>query len=220
MGSTFKIDKNNNYILAKVDSTLNVKYRIDSNWKTVAIIPKEKFSELKLPEKPEWLAIYKEDSDKASYLKNIGYHYNHAGASHLALEPLKKAYDIDSHFEGLEFEFAYAYNALKQFNKSILILEKAIKNNPKNFYFYRELGYAYKYTNQIEQAEKIYKKGIQISKNKFEKSEMSVNMAQTYFQLKNRKKFDEWAKLTKKYSENNSQYAKYIDMFEKEWGKK
>lgn len=49
---------------------------------------------------------------------------------------------------------------------------------------------------------------------------MAINMAQTYFHLKNRKKFDEWAKLTKKYSKKNSQYSKYIDMFEKEWDNK
>ena len=107
-----------------------------------------------------------------------------------------------------------------QFEKAIPVLEKAIKNNPKNYYFYRELGYSYLGLNNIDEAEKTYRKGIKMSDNDFEKSEMSVNMAQAYFKLKNKKKFNEWAELTRKYAKENSQYVQYIDHFEKNWNKK
>ena len=101
--------------------------------------------------------------------------------------------------------------------KAIPVLDKAISNNPKNYYFFRELGFAYVKQNKIPLAEKTYQKGIKMSDNDFEKSEMALNMAQGYFKLKDRKKFDQWAKITRKYAEPNSQYAQYIDMFEKEW---
>ena len=220
LGNTFNIDKNNTYIPEQIDSTTSVKYRLEPNWKLVAIIPSEKLKELKLPETPDWLKYYKENKDSVSYLKNIGFHYNHVGACELALEHLEKAYKIEPHHEGLEFELAYAYNALEQFEKSIPILINAIENNKKNFYFYRELGFAYKNVGEIEQAEKIYKKGLRISKNKFEKSEMAVNMAQAYLEQKNRIKFDEWAKLTIKYAEKGSRYAQFIDLFEQKWNDK
>jgi tetratricopeptide (TPR) repeat protein len=216
-GSTFKIDSSGNFKPEPIDSTLNAKYRIEPNWKPVAIIPQEKRAELNLPAEPDWLKIYKENSGSVSYLKNIGYHYNHVGACKLALEPLLKAYKIEPHFEGLEFELSYAYNHLGEFEKAIPILDKAIDNNPANFYLYRELGYAYVNLSRIDEAEATYRTGIDKSNNDFEKSEMAVNMAQAYFQLRNKEKFDEWAELTKKYAEKDSRYAQYIDHFEQNW---
>ncbi|TPN86345.1 tetratricopeptide repeat protein [Aquimarina algicola] len=220
LGNTFKIDSLNNYLPKAIDSTVNSKYRIEQNWKPVSIIPKEKLSELNLPAEPSWLKYYKENSNKVSYLKNIGYHYNHVGASELALDPLLKAYDIEPHFDGLEFELSFAYNHLGQYEKAILILKRAIENNPKYFYFYRELGFSYKNLNRIEKAEKTYRKGIKMSNNNFEKSEMAINMAQSYFELRNKEKFDEWAKLTKKYAKKGSRYAQFIDLFEQKWNEK
>lgn len=131
-----------------------------------------------------------------------------------------KAYQKEPHYKGLEFELAFAYNALNKFDEAVPVLEKAIKNEPKNAFFHRELGYAFIHTNQVEKAEKAYRKGIEVSKRDEVKAEMAINMTQSYFKIRNRKKFDEWAKLTKKYAPDNSQFSQYIDMFEKEWDKK
>ena len=197
-----------------------MKYRLEPNTSLVSVLTENQISALNLPKEPEWLSIYKEGSDKVDYLKQEGYHYNHVGACEQALKPLLKAYEIEPHFNGLEFELAYAYNHLGQFEKAIPILEKAIENNPKNYYFFRELGYSYLGLNKIDEAEKTYRKGIKMSDNDFEKSEMSVNMAQAYFKLKNRKKFDEWAELTRKYSTKDKRYLQYIEQFEQNWNKK
>jgi tetratricopeptide (TPR) repeat protein len=197
-----------------------MKYRLDPNTSLVSVLNKEQISALKLPEQPEWLSIYKEGSNEVDYLKNEGYHFNHNGASDLALKPLLKAYEIIPHYEGLEFELSFAYNHLGQYEKAIPILEKAIENNPKNFYFYRELGFSYANLNETAEAEKTYRKGIKMSDNDFEKSEMAVNMAKAYFKLKDKEKFDEWAKLTRKYAEKNSRYAQFIDHFEQNWNEK
>lgn len=204
-----------------MDSTIGfMKYRLKPNTSLVSILTKEQISALNLPKQPKWLSVYKDNSNKVNYLKNEGYHYNHVGASNLALKPLLKAYKESPHFDGLEFELSFAYNALGKYIEAISVLEKAIENNPNNFYFYRELGFSYKYLNQIEDAEKTYLKGIKISDNDFEKSEMAVNMAQSYFELRNRKKFNEWANLTRKYGEKGSQYVQYIEHFEQKWDEK
>jgi tetratricopeptide (TPR) repeat protein len=209
--------------LKKVKSKLDnvsFKARLNNNTVNYAILTPEQIKELGLPEQPEWLKTYKRDAEKTSYLVKMGYHYNHVGASQFALKPLLNAYKKDPHFEGLEFELSYAYNALNQFEEAITVLEKAIHNNPNNYFFFRELGFSYKNLNRVEDAERIYKKGISISDNDFEKSEMAVNMAQTYFELRNKTKFDEWAKLTRKFAEKDSRYAKFIDYFESNWDKK
>lgn len=217
--SKFKIEKNSIKNIQQDTTVGSMKYRLQPNTVLVSVLNKKQILDLKLPKYPDWLAIYKKDSTQVEYLKNEGYHYNHVGASNLALRPLLKAYKIEPHFKGLEFELSYAYNALGDFNRAITVLEKAIKNNPDDFYFYRELGFSYKNLNKIEEAEKIYRKGIEISDNDFEKSEMAVNMAQSYFILRNKEKFEEWAELTRKFADKNSKYAQFIDQFEQNWDK-
>lgn len=145
-----------------------------------------------------------------------GFHYNHVGASNLALADLEKVYKIDKHADGLEFELAFAYNATEQYDKAVDILEAAIDNNPDYYFYYRELGYALISLNNIKEAEQIYLKGIKMSGDNFQKSEMAINMAQAYFNLQNKEKFNEWAKLTKKYTDKDSDYLKYIEYWEKE----
>jgi tetratricopeptide (TPR) repeat protein len=192
----------------------NLKSRLSGNTVNVAVLSEKQISELQLPAVPDWLAIYKKGSDDVGYLKNIGFHYNAAGASNLALDPLEKAYEIEPHFKGLEFELSFAYNAMGQFDKAIPILDQAIKNDPENFLFYRELGFAYKNLEQVEKAEDIYRKGIKLTKDKNQKGEMAINMAQAYFNLKDKEKFKEWAKLTRKYSEKGSRFDQFINTWE------
>lgn len=200
------------------DSTIGfMKYRLEPNTSLVSVLNKDQIFALNLPEKPEWLSAYKKGSDEAEYLKKEGYFFNHVGASKQALKPLLRAYELKPHLKGLEFELSFAYNALKQFEEAILILEKAIDNNANDYYFYRELGFSYKNLGKIDKAEKTYRKGIEMSDNDFEISEMAVNMAQSYFELRNKDKFNEWAKLTRKFAKKDSRYAQLIDLFEQKW---
>lgn len=197
-----------------------LKSRLSKNTVDVAILSDEQIRQLELPKEPEWLAVYKEGSEKPEYLKNIGFHYNAVGASNLALKHLLKAYKIKPHLKGLEFELAYAYNATGKFNEAIPILEKAIENDSQTFWFYRELGFSYKNLGQVKKAEKIYRTGMKLTEDKAQKAEIAINLAQSYVQLKNEKKFNEWAKLTKKYSEKGSRFEEYIDAWAKEFDKK
>jgi len=212
-----QIQKDSTFKLITTKQNTSTKFRLEP-YKTsdVFIIPKNTIKKLGLEEVPVWLAIYQREENIES-LKDLGFHFNHVGGCEKALTYLEKAYKINPHYEGLEFELAYAYNHIGQYEKAIPVLEKAIKNNPKNYYFFRELGFAYVKQNKIDLAEETYLKGIKMSDNDFEKSEMALNMAQGYYQIKNRKKFDEWAKTTRKYAKPNSQYVQYIDLFEKEW---
>jgi tetratricopeptide (TPR) repeat protein len=196
-----------------------LKSRLSPNTVDVAVLTDEQVRQLGLPQQPEWLKNYKANENEVSYLLKIGYHYNHVGASANAIKPLLEAYEKDPRFEGLEFELAYAYNATKQYEKAVDVLKEALKHDSTNFWFYRELGFAYRFMNRIQDAEKVYNTGISLSNDDAQKGEMAVNMAQHYFLVKDKPKFEEWAKLVQKYSKG-SKFAEYVEYWRKNWDKK
>jgi len=212
---TFSIDPSGKFIPVKKEVVGSVKHRLEPNTIEMAIIPDSKLNDLEVPKIPDWLENYKSDGT-ASALVRKGYHLNHIGASKNALEPLLKAYKINPHESGLEFELSYAYNAIGEFQKAVEVLEKALKNNPKDHMFYRELGYSYINLEKPSEAEKIYKKGISISTDDSQKAEMAYNMAGVYYRSKEKNKFQVWAKQVKKFAIPESQFVKNIDLMEAE----
>lgn len=198
----------------------SIKSRLSPNTANIHILTESEIKQLNLPNQPDWLKFYKSNENTVSYYKNIGYHYNHIGASQNAIEPLLKGYAIQPHFEGLEFELAYAYNATKNHEKAIEILNNAVENDSGNFWFLRELGFAYKNLGNLEKAEETYNKGIAVSNDKNQKAEMAINMSQSYFQIRNKQKFEEWANITKQYTDKGSQFDQYIDHWRENWDKK
>lgn len=216
--SRFNVNENKLEKLPR-DFESSLKIRLSSKTANVHILTSEEILQLGLSSVPEWLEHYKSNQNKASYYKNIGYHYNHVGASKNAIIPLLQGYSLDPHYKGLEFELAYAYNATKKYDSAIVILTKAIENDSKNFWFFRELGYSYKNLGKLDKAEEVYKQGISMSDLNEQKAEMAINMAQSYFQIKNKAKFEEWADIAKQYTEKGSQFDKYIEYWEKNWDK-
>ena len=224
-GFTFDYDSRFKIINNKLEKLPNeiessIKSRLSPNTAHIHILNTEEIKQLDLPSEPDWLKHYKKNENEVSYLTKIGYHYNHVGAINNAIKPLLEAYKIEPNYEGLEFELAYAYNATKNHEKAIEILTKAIENDSKNFWYLRELGFAYKNLGQLDKAEETYKKGIALSDDKNQKAEMSINMTQSYLQTKNKEKFDEWAKITLQYAEKNSQFERYIESWTNNWEKK
>jgi len=192
-----------------------IKLRLGRNAADVAVLSDKDIEQLGWPKIPDWLKYYKpENEEESSYLVGIGSAYNHIGASHKAIEPLMKVYNKDPHFEEVEFELAYAYNALRNFDKSIEVSKKAIANDSTDYLLYKELGFSLINQNKLEEAEKVYLKGIEMSKSKEMQAEMAHNMAYGYFRAKNKPKFDEWAKLTKKYADEDSRFLQNIKHFE------
>ena len=196
--------------------------RLGRNAGSYAVLSDKEIEQLGLPKTPDWLKYYKPNENNILYLVGTGYWFNHVGASHKAIEPLLKAYSKEPHFNRLEFELAFAYNATKNFDKAIEVLNKAIKNDPENYLLYKELGYAFIFMNQnkLEDAEKAYLKGIELTTEKDIKAEMANNMAYGYFLAKNKPKFEEWVKLTRKYAEEGSRIYYNMDRLEEMWNEK
>jgi tetratricopeptide (TPR) repeat protein len=217
-GKMFKIDEKGNFVKNVSDTAdISIKARIPQSWKKVAIIPNHHLKDLGLPETPDWLKFYKENEGSAEYLTKIGYFYNDVGASHNAIEPLEKAYSIDSTKNDLIFELVYAYNATQEFQKAIQITENTINKGIADCLLYRELLYAYKNLDKLPKAENVYETALGICDDNSSKSEMAVNLAQTYFFKKDEAKFRKWIAEARKYTERNSQYGQFLDLLESKW---
>ena len=123
---------------------------------------------------------------------------------------------MDKAHPNLAFELGFAYNATQQFLKAIPVIKEGIKTDSKNHYLYKELGYAYLGSGDLKNADLIYTKGIKVSRNDAIKCEMAVNMANGYFNSKNKKELKKWCDIGRKYSSKTPKYIQYFDYYEKE----
>jgi len=212
------VNNTNNQLVLEHNKPLNsIKYRLESNTAPVHILTDQEIKQLKLPKEPEWLKHYNTYQSNIQQKVSLGYAFNHIGQCEIALSYLLEAYDLDPHYQSLEFELAYAYNATGNFTDAIEILQKAIKNNPENFWFYRELGYAYLHTFDIAKATEIYNKALSISQDKGQKAEIAINMAIYFFSINEKASFEKWVKITKENAAANSPLLQYIQQMEDDW---
>jgi len=209
--NSFSIDNEGKFVPYPLESPLNLKARIDRNWHQVGIIPDEKLEELGLPLLPEWLPMYKINEGSDKYAVRMGYFYNAAGASELALGYLEGVYGRAPDTEGLPFELSFAYNALHDYEKGALVAERALMTDPDNFLLYKELIHALCNMGRMEEAEAAVATGMEKTENRHYKSEMAINMAQAYYIAGNREKFEEWYDTTKKHAIKGSYVDQYAD---------
>lgn len=194
--------------------------RLQPRDNVVGILSNSQVDKLGLESKPDWLIDYKASEQSLSHLVKLGKQYYKAGADQLALETLLKAYKKEPHFPGLELELSSTYISLDQFEKAIEILRKAIDNDPNNVSLYSKLGYSYLRLGHFTKGEKTYLEGIKIPGSEREKTLMSIDIVKISFHvLKNKEKFDEWAKQTRKYGNEIADrlYLEEIKFYESQW---
>ena len=210
MEGSFKINTEGIFIPKKMDD-VNAKFRLEPNNVKVAIIPKDRYKELMITEEPDWLHFYKETKDSVGRMVRWGFFYNSWDDCEKALTFLEKAYSIDPHHAGLEFELSYAYNALEQYDKAILVLNEAIKINPNDCLFYKELSYAECKTGKLDDASITSKKATSTCTDKKLIAEITYNLAYQYYLKKDKANFKKWAKITKKNAKGIDEVKLMID---------
>jgi len=214
MQGVFAVDPSGKYVRDTVifKNTGAIKYRIAPNWRPVALLPPKHFDELKIKAEPDWVKIYYTYTDTLAHNYRWGWIYNDINDSQTALTYLEKTYKVKPHYPGVEFEMTFAYNALGRFNEAITLLEPAIRNDPKNTFFYKELAYAYFHTQQYEKAISTYKVGLEYFPNERSEArgEFAFNMANAYKVLKNEAEYKAWMIKAKEYTPTNSRYYKAI----------
>lgn len=212
----FSIDDDKNYVLdsAAVPKQGVTNYRLGANTKFVALVPLVHYGQLNITAEPEWVKNYYTVSRDEVYRDfRRGFNFNAARQCDSALVYLEKVYQKNPNYNGLTFEFVYAYNELNQYDKSISILQESIKNSPDNIMFYRELGFAYLGKKDYDDAIVTYQKGINVFGDKAgsQKSEMAINLAQAYKYKGDKDAYQEWGKKAKLWAPINSAVYKHIE---------
>jgi tetratricopeptide (TPR) repeat protein len=192
------IDTDFNWTLRNNTQNLILKSKLDPKSPLLYIVTSDQIESLNLPEKPQWLKLYDDEIKTAEDLVLLGYHYNKVNKSNVAIPYLIKAYKINPKAKNLVFELAFAYNSMGNYKNAITILKEGLIYDTNNFMLYREMGFALLQLQNYDEAENIYELGIQICENETQIREMAIDMAQTFFGLKDVDRFEKWAAFLKK----------------------
>jgi len=124
-------------------------------------------------------------------LINEGIEFHDKKQYQKAIDKYKEALKIDTNSWLANYEIAFSYFQLKDYENTIKHSEKSIKNDKNNAYYsYIILGSAYDLINKPQKAIKTYKKGI----HKFPKVFLlHYNLSLTYYNLKDIKNAEPYA---------------------------
>jgi len=214
----FKILVSGEFVPKKFDSA-SMKVRLQANNVLVALIPENRFQELKIQPVPDWLKYYKTDTNSVERLYRWGYLYNGWEECAKALTYLEKAEKINPKFKGLAVELSFSYNCLGQYDKAELILEEEIKTNSADAYVNKEYIYTLTKNNRIEKA--VYQFGLSLKtlKDNQYNAENCYNILQYYFKQKDKVNFNIWYDVLQKQPNENNLITKYADNMKKDINK-
>ncbi len=193
-----KIESSGKWTVKNNSTNYIIKKALNNNTPIVHLLSESEQTMLNLPERPNWLRLFDKQVRTANELVLLGYHYNKANRSQFAVPLLEKALSIEPSARNLIFELSYAYNAVGEYQKVVELLKNEIKNENSNYMLYRELGYALLQLNRYEEADKLYEVGMRIFENETQRRAMAIDMAQTFFDLKDEERFEKWAAILRK----------------------
>ncbi|HEK20810.1 MULTISPECIES: tetratricopeptide repeat protein [unclassified Mucilaginibacter] len=190
----------------------SLKYRIEPNWRNVALIPQRHFKDLNLPAQPAWISNYYSFKDSAAYYGRIGWIYNDLNEPDTALHYLKIAHAIDPDQKGISYEMAYAYNVIGDYPDAAEIMELALVKDPGNLMYYKELGYAYMKQKDYERATEAYLKGFNLFTEEVSeiKGEFAFNIASIYHAQGKEHVYKIWMMKAKKFTPPTSSFYHQI----------
>lgn len=215
-GLTFRME---GAFMLKDDTLFNRVYGKDidprpnlgSSLDSVALIPYDKFTELKISTFPAWYEKKDSVENKNVFvLYTEGLVHNRRGEYLKAKIPLEQAYRTNPDYKNLRLQLAITYNALKMYKKAIDPLQIAIKLEPKAYRLYEELAHAQLQLGKIPEAEKSAGQGIKRCKINPPRAQMALNLAYHFYAKKNKRKLEKWLREAKKYAEDGGRQAKQI----------
>lgn len=194
---TFVI-KRNVYVPTKTPTGAIQTIHLQNDKTKVAWIPESRLDELQITAKPRWLDSMKIDTTSPAYLLKWAFTYDEGHDSALAASYLERVKNIDPNFPGLDFEYAYYYDTMHQFDKAEALLRQSLAARPTDFGVYKELIYEEVFSNNLGTAEKTYQSALPYCTTE-QKAELSYNICLIYYQQKNKPKFNQWAAEAKKW---------------------
>jgi len=212
---SFKISHTGRFIPSRID-TATIKVRLEPNNVLVALIPGNRYEELKIKAIPDWLKFYKTDTASVEHLYRWGYLYNGWNECAKALTFLEKAQKINPKAEGLEVELAFSYNCLSQYDKAVVVLQNILATNPTDSYVNKEFIYAQLNSGQIDKAAESCKRALEVCKDTTYNGENCYNLLHQFYLRKDKTNFNQWLKQTKKWTSENAVMTESIQSMEVE----
>ncbi|MFC7772606.1 tetratricopeptide repeat protein [Flavobacterium sp. GCM10027622] len=207
----FKIAKDGKFIPQPKSSISKVISRIQQFDAICAVIPEAKFKELGITSQPVFMkSIVVADESEDLVLRAS--HYNHIGASLLAIPLLEKAQKINPNAKNLLYELVYSFNDNGDFKKVIGLLQPEISKGNNDPLFYKEFIFALAKEGQLEDATVAFSDMKKITSLKH-LDDASYYIMEGYFVKKDAEKFEEWAKEALSHiTSTNSPLRKNIDV--------
>ena len=167
--------------------------RIDQNFPATCLGDVQ-VAELGLPMAPETMKFYKDERPPGEHHAAWAYHYNHIGASDIALDHVAKAIAAGARSTDLTFEHAFALNVLARFNETIELLEPFVPTGSMTADLIAELAYARLMQGDYQRAIELYTQAIGHDPDKpsSRRWEFARNIAAAYEELGEAKQRDTW----------------------------
>jgi tetratricopeptide (TPR) repeat protein len=212
----FTIDTTGNFRVAPnpiPPDEASLKIRLEQN-SIAALLPPRALTQLKLPERPDWLTYYVDDSDAVTHKVNWGFFYNGIGDFPRALGFLESAYKERPDAPRVVFELTYAYNATGRPEDAIRVAKSEFAKSPKDELLCREIAFAYLHLKSYRDAIGQYQACIGLcgdsESQMAEKSELAMNLGSAHEALGDTANRDEWVNKAKRWAPRGSPVYKHF----------
>ena len=210
---SFRVGPDGKCVATRLEKAM-MKYRLQPNNLRVALLPEDRFAELQVEARPDWLKFYKHDTTSANHFYRWGYLYNGLDECATGLSYLEKARQMDPDLKGLAVELAFSYNCLEQYGKAITVLEGAIAANPNDAYVHKELIYALIKSGQPDKALSQCRKTLETLADTTYHAENCYNLLASFYEKKDKASFSAWLETTRKWTANNERLKKNVELME------
>jgi tetratricopeptide (TPR) repeat protein len=217
----FTIDAGGNYHAAAnplPPDKASLKIRLDQNG-IAALLPARALAQLQLPQRPDWMKYYEDQTDPVTHKVSWGFFYNGIGDSQRALGFLESAYKERPDAPRVVFELTYAYNATGRPEDAIHVAKSEFAKSPKDELLCREIAFAYLHLKSYQDATGQYQQCIALcgdSESQLaEKSELAMNLGSVYGALGDTANHNAWLEKAKNWAPKGSPVYKYFHPDEK-----
>jgi len=186
----FKVNEDNTFVPTGTHKNI---VKILINAENIAVIPREKYSELQIEEVPLWLAFYRKPNNNIDRLFRLGYVYSEMKLTKEALVYLNAVRKIDNKYPGLDAEYYKAYRQLGNYGRAEAYAEDALDGvRKKPCEFNKRQILAFTAIGEMDKAEAAYFMALRSCTDETLKAELAYNIAFQYFKLKDKTKFNNW----------------------------
>lgn len=152
-----------------------------------------------LPLSPDWMEFYRDDRPFGEHHASWASHYNHIGANEIALDHVAKAIEAGSASTALDFEHAFALNALGRFDEVVVFLTPLVSSKAKTSDLIAELAYAHLRKGEYQTAISLYTEAVNRTPLSTRRWEFANNISRAHAQLGDSKNRDKWEKRSMRY---------------------